>query len=124
MSARSVPTAHFGFWARHRPAHHRSRSLIVLEEPDVGLHPARIHLLARLLEQATRERGVQVLATTHSPILLAHLSAESRGCRCPRSRRPGVSVCERLGNLKHFDTLRDSKQLDHLVSTGWIERAL
>ena len=100
-------------------------SLIVLEEPDVGLHPARIHLLARLLEQTTRERNVQVLATTHSPTLLAHLSPESLGNVVALGRDDdGMTVSERLGVLPHFATLRDSKQLDHLVSTGWIERAL
>jgi predicted ATPase len=100
-------------------------SLIVLEEPDVGLHPARIHLLARLLEQTTKERRVQVLATTHSPVLLAHVSPESLANVVALGRdERGLTVCERLGNLTHFATLRDSKQLDHLVSTGWIERAL
>jgi predicted ATPase len=101
-------------------------SLIVLEEPDVGLHPARIHLLARLLEQTTKERRVRVLATTHSSVLLAHVSPESLAnvVAMGRDDEHGVTVCERLGNLAHFATLRDSKQLDHLISTGWIERAL
>ena len=100
-------------------------SLIVIEEPDVGLHPARVHLLARLLEQATEAGDVQVLATTHSPTLLAHLSAESLENVVGLGRDDGgVTVCERLGDMQHFETLRDSRQLDHLVSTGWIERAL
>jgi hypothetical protein len=100
-------------------------SLIVLEEPDVGLHPARIHLLARLMEQVTQGRDVQVVATTHSPTLLAHLSAESLANVVALGRNDeGCTVCERIGNLEHFSTLRDSKQLDHLVSTGWIERAM
>lgn len=100
-------------------------SLIVLEEPDVGLHPARIHLLARLLEQTTQNGDVQVLATTHSATLLGHLSPESLASVVALGRDPrGTTVCQRIGDLEHFGTLRDSKQLDHLVSTGWIERAL
>jgi len=100
-------------------------SMIVLEEPDVGLHPARIHLLARLLEQTTQSGEVQVLATTHSATLLAHLQPESLANVVALGRdAEGITVCERIGDLEHFATLRESEQLDHLVSTGWIERAL
>ncbi len=100
-------------------------SIIVLEEPDVGLHPARIHLLARLLETTTAERKIQVIATTHSPILLAHLGPAALADVVAMDRGPdGATVCSRIGDLEHFSTVRDSKQLDHLISTGWIERAL
>lgn len=100
-------------------------SLIVLEEPDVGLHPARIHLLARLLEQTTKDRKLQVIATTHSPILLAHLSPEPLSNVVALGRaEDGTTIAKKLGALPHFSTLRDSKQLDHLISTGWIERAM
>jgi len=100
-------------------------SIIVLEEPDVGLHPARIHLLARLLEQATSKGGLQVIATTHSPTLLAHLSPESLANVVALGRdSEGATVCQRIGDLPDFATLRDSARLDHLVSTGWLERAI
>lgn len=100
-------------------------SLLVLEEPDVGLHPARVHLLARLLEQTSRTRNVQVIATTHSPTLLAHLSIDSlRDVVAMGRDEHGATVCSRLGKLEYFETLEDSRQLEHLVSTGWIERAL
>ncbi|HJT98743.1 MAG TPA: AAA family ATPase [Rhodanobacteraceae bacterium] len=100
-------------------------SFIVLEEPDVGLHPARIHLLAQLLEQATADNRLQVLATTHSPTLLAHLAPASLANVVALGRDDeGMTVCERVGDLDHFEILRDSEQLDRLVSTGWIERAL
>jgi predicted ATPase len=101
-------------------------SLVVLEEPDVGLHPSRIRLLAELLEYVTRERGVQVLATTHSPTLLAQLSRGSLGSVVAFGRDPGSgdTVCARLGTLPYFETLRDAPNIEHLVSTGWLERAL
>lgn len=101
-------------------------SLLVLEEPDVGLHPSRIRLLAELLESLTRERHVQVLATTHSPTLLAHLSETSLGnvVAFGRDADTGASVCARVADLPHFDTLVASRNVEHLVSTGWLERAL
>lgn len=103
----------------------KAGSIILLEEPDVGLHPSRIHLLARLLEQVTAEARIQVIATTHSSTLLSHLNPESLGNVVAIGRdAAGDSMCGRLRELEHFSTLRDSRQLDHLVSTGWIERAL
>lgn len=101
-------------------------ALIVLEEPDVGLHPARIHLLAELLEQVAEDREIQVIATTHSPTLLAHLSQSALGNVVAFGRDPstGWTICSRLQDLSHFATLRESKNLEHLVSTGWLERAL
>ncbi len=101
-------------------------SLLVFEEPDIGLHSARIHLLAELLEQVTSERGIQVIATTHSPVLLAHLSPNALKDVVAFDRDPTTSntVCSRVGDLPNFLTLAESKERDHLISTGWLERAL
>lgn len=101
-------------------------TLVVLEEPDAGLHPSRIHLLAELIERIAKDREIQVLATTHSPTLLAHLSHEALGNvvafgRCPDT---GLTVCSRLKDLPHFDDLRRSDHVERLISTGWVERAL
>ena len=101
-------------------------SLVVLEEPDVGLHPSRIRLLAELFDSIATRRDVQIVATTHSPGLLAHLSPERLASVVAFARDPasGATICSRLGELPHFETLRDAADLDHLVSTGWVERAL
>jgi len=101
-------------------------TLVVLEEPDAGLHPSRIHLLAELIERIAKSRGIRVLATTHSPTLLAHLSDEALGNVVAFGRQPeaGLTVCSRLKDLPHFDDLRRSDHLERLISTGWVERAL
>ena len=49
-------------------------SLILLDEPELGLHPHAITLLASLLKQASVES--QVIAATQSPILLDHFEPE------------------------------------------------
>lgn len=99
---------------------------ILLEEPDVGLHPARVHLLAEILETVPKRRGVQVIATTHSPVLLAHLSNQTLADVVAFDRDPatGGSIAARAGDLPSFATLRDSSKRDHLIATGWLERAL
>lgn len=43
-------------------------SLLTLEEPDDGVHPRRIELIARLLFSLAERR--QVIITTHSPLLV------------------------------------------------------
>lgn len=45
-------------------------ALIILDEPELGLHPAAIHLLAEMVEAASRQG--QVLLATQSVTLLDH----------------------------------------------------
>jgi predicted ATPase len=49
-------------------------STIIVDEPELGLHPYAIGLLASLARQASRQ--TQVLISTQSPLLLDHLEPE------------------------------------------------
>ena len=49
-------------------------TLILLDEPELGLHPSAITLLASLLKQASVES--RVIVATQSPILLDHFDPE------------------------------------------------
>lgn len=101
-------------------------SILMLEEPETGLHPQRIHLLVEALESAARERGIQVIATTHSPQLLQSLSPEAlkSAVLCARSPDQPGTVLRRFGDLPHFTEVVTRASIDHLFSTGWLERAL
>lgn len=48
----------------------RKGAPVLLEEPELSLHPAVVSLLPRVLAGAQRGSGAQVLLTTHSPELL------------------------------------------------------
>jgi len=48
--------------------------VILLDEPELGLHPFAIALLAAMLRSASRE--TQIVAATQSPILLDHFEPE------------------------------------------------
>jgi predicted ATPase len=48
----------------------RKATPILLEEPELSLHPAVVNLLPRVLASAQRGSGSQILLTTHSPDLL------------------------------------------------------
>jgi predicted ATPase len=43
-------------------------SLLAFEEPENGIHPRRIELIAQLLLSLALEQGRQVIVTTHSPL--------------------------------------------------------
>ena len=53
-------------------------SLVALEEPENGVHPRRIELIARLLASLALDQGRQVVVTTHSPLLCAAILREAR----------------------------------------------
>jgi predicted ATPase len=59
--------------------------LVCIEEPELGLHPDALSIVADLLVDASLR--TQLIVTTHSDVLLSHLSLESAS----------VLVCENLG---------------------------
>jgi predicted ATPase len=44
--------------------------LLLLEEPEKGIHPRRIKEVIEFIRQLAAEKGVQVIMTTHSPLVL------------------------------------------------------
>lgn len=53
-------------------------SLVALEEPETGVHPRRLELIARLLASLALDQGRQVVVTTHSPLLCGAILREAR----------------------------------------------
>ena len=51
-------------------------SLILLDEPDLSLHPWALSVLAKAIETATKEFHKQVVIATHSPVLLSQFEPE------------------------------------------------
>lgn len=75
-------------------------SLICIEEPELGMHPDAIALLAELMREASHT--TQLVVTTHSDVLLSSLSDE------PES----VMVCENLRGQTSIRRL-DQEQLNY-----------
>jgi ABC-type transport system involved in cytochrome c biogenesis ATPase subunit len=48
-------------------------STVLLEEPENGLHPARIKQVMAVLRAFTEKHGAQVILTTHSPLVVNEL---------------------------------------------------
>jgi predicted ATPase len=100
--------------------------VILIEEIEEGLHPTRIHLLVEFLESVVREREIQVIATTHSPVVLQWLSPQALRDVIVFGRVPDRegTLMQRLGDLPHVDEVVQRKGIEELFTTGWLEMAL
>jgi len=83
-----------------QPETHRP-SVILVDEPELGLHPYAITMLASLVKQAATQ--TQVILSTQSPFLLDHFSPED------------VLVADRVGKETKFTRLETAN-----LST-WLE---
>jgi len=63
-------------------------SLVCIEEPELGLHPDALSLVAELLVAATQR--TQIIVTTHSDALVSELTDHVES----------VLVCEHLGGTQ------------------------
>lgn len=53
-------------------------SLLAFEEPENGVHPRRIELIAKLIVSLSLEGNQQVIVTTHSPIFCGEILKQAR----------------------------------------------
>jgi predicted ATPase len=44
--------------------------VLFIEEPETGIHPRRLRDVIDLMRQIVRERGCQIVMSTHSPVVL------------------------------------------------------
>jgi predicted ATPase len=103
-----------------------SGSVILIEDIEADLHPTRIRLLVEYLEAVTRERNIQIIATTHSPVVLEWLSEAALRSAIVFGRVPERegTLMRRLGDLPQFNEIVKSTGIDELFTTGWLEMAL
>ncbi|WP_254899461.1 AAA family ATPase [Methylomagnum ishizawai] len=95
------------------------------EELDNGIHPARLHLLLGLIERQAALGKVQVVATTHSPELLALLDAKtlehaSLIYRLPDSHEGRI---QRILDIPGAAEVIEQQDIAKLHATGWLEDA-
>ncbi len=83
-------------------------SAIIIDEPELGLHPAAIVILAELIQQATQR--TQVIVATQSPALIDQFGIDDI---IVVNRKEGASVFERL-NEKDFSEWLESYSVGEL----------
>ena len=99
--------------------------LILLEEIENGIHPTRLRLLVELLRSRAGDGGPQILATTHSPVVLAWLTEADYAHTffCSRDA-DGLSVIRPLTEIPQFGDIIKRTPLSGLFAEGWLETAL
>jgi predicted ATPase len=102
------------------------KSLLVIEEIDNGLHPSRASMLLDMLKTIGKQRGVDVLATTHNPALLDAMGTEMVPfiTVAHRDRKTGHSVLILLEDVKQLPKLLAQGTVGRLSSKGLIEKSL
>jgi predicted ATPase len=97
---------------------------VLIEEIEDGIHPARLRLLVELLRsQAGRP---QILATTHSPLVVAWLKEEDYAFTflCRKNGETGASEITPFSQMPRLVEIARKQPLAELFAEGWLENAL
>ncbi len=99
--------------------------ILTIEEIENAIHPTRLRLLVELLRSQSGPSR-QVMATTHSPIVLAWLKVEdySHTFVCKRDGATGESIIRPLPGVPGFEESVRKQPISDLFAEGWLETAL
>ncbi|WP_420267094.1 AAA family ATPase [Candidatus Magnetominusculus dajiuhuensis] len=89
-------------------------STIIIDEPELGLHPSAISILAELIQNTSKR--TQLIIATQSPALIDHFSVEDV---IVVNRRDGASTFERLQE-KDFNVWLETYSVGELWSKNVI----
>jgi len=89
-------------------------STIIIDEPELGLHPSAISILAELIQNASKR--TQLIVATQSPALIDHFSVEDV---IVVNRKNGASTFERLEE-KDFNVWLETYSVGELWSKNVI----
>jgi predicted ATPase len=101
--------------------------ILTIEEIENGIHPTRLRLLVELLKSQSQLSSRQVMATTHSPVVLSWLREKDYATTflCTREDASGASTIKPLTEVPDFvDVVRDKQPIGDLFAEGWLEGAL
>ena len=91
--------------------------ILVVEEIDDGIHPSRVSTLINKLSEIGKKRNLDIIITTHNPILLN---------RYDKEKLLGVSVVyrDREKGTSNFISLVDIEQYPKLLAKGGLGDAM
>lgn len=97
-------------------------TLLLIEEVDNGLHPSRANELVKALKQIGQKRGVDVLCTTHNPVLIDELGVEMipNICYATRNDETGFSEIKLLDDRSDLVRLMAMGSIGKLMTKGEI----
>lgn len=100
--------------------------VLTIEEIENGIHPSRVRLLVELLRSQSGRSGRQVLATTHSPVVLSWLNDADYKTTflCLRDDETGESRIAPLAEVPAFQRIVHKQPIGELFAELWLENAL
>ncbi len=100
--------------------------IMTIEEIENGIHASRTRLILELLRANATAGSTQILATTHSPAVLAWLkpSEYTTTYVCRRDQDTSESTVTRLSDVPGFREVAKTHSLADLFAEGWLEAAL
>lgn len=103
-----------------------SRSRVVIEEFDNGLHPSRAEVVISYLAEAASRRHLNVVLTTHSPAVMNTIEESRFPCVwiCHRDDTRQESSVTRLSSLDDALLMSIAGGLGNLVTRGRLDRRL
>jgi energy-coupling factor transporter ATP-binding protein EcfA2 len=104
---------------------------LIVEEIESGLHPRRCRLLIEAIAQATQPRPADaprdwrnVIATTHSADVVEAALQIPHAKVLFFSKSPAGSLIRDVRTLPKFEEVRNRRDFQYLLSSGWLERAV
>lgn len=97
-----------------------------LEEIDNGIHPARLALLMDLLDNQSKGKGIQIVATTHSPQVLRLIKEENLKYATLAYRLKGNTEgrLKPLTEIPHLLDVIKRKDIARLHESSWMENTV
>lgn len=99
--------------------------IMTIEEIENGIHASRTRLILELLRAHAAAGSTQVLATTHSPAVLAWLEPPEYATThlCRRDQSTGEATITQLRDVPGFGDVASEHSLGDLLAEGWLEAA-
>ncbi|MDM8545842.1 AAA family ATPase [Candidatus Venteria ishoeyi] len=100
-----------------------SGQIYFFEEFDNGIHPTRLRLLLQLIQQVCQQQQIQVICTTHNPVMLTFLNKEvgNDALLIYRNEDTPDSRVKRISTLPDIEEVLKSQNLARLHASGWLE---
>ncbi len=100
--------------------------IMTIEEIENGIHASRTRLILELLRANAEAGPTQILATTHSPVVLEWLKPAEYVTTyvCRRDKDTSEATITRLRDVPGFRDVAKTHSLADLFAEGWLEAAL
>jgi AAA15 family ATPase/GTPase len=103
-----------------------SGSMVLIEEVDNGIHPNRAQGLINTISEIAKERGIDVVITTHNPALLNAINREDLVgvVVCYRDTETGSSEFVQILDIEKYPELMAKGKLGDLLTKDELTKAI